>query len=91
MSRRIINAEKTIVKNQSISLRMNEVTLNLMLKIQGNIKDEFNWLKNIMEKGIKFEIKSSTEEIIREFTIRTSMIHGEIGNDLRKLRKGVGN
>jgi hypothetical protein len=91
ISSRLISAEKIIVKNQGISLKRNEIIIDLILKVQGNIKGGFNWLKNIVENGIKFELRNSTAEIIKEFTIKTAMSYGKMNNNLNKLRKGVRN
>jgi hypothetical protein len=90
MSRRIIGSEKTIGYNQRVSLKLNEAILNLIMTVQGNLKNGINWLNNIMENWIKFEIRNSTEGIIREFDIRIPMTRGEMNNNFEILKKRFG-
>jgi hypothetical protein len=53
ISGRVINMEKSIINNQEISLKVSKITLNLILKVQIDIKEGRNWVKKVVENGVK--------------------------------------
>jgi hypothetical protein len=66
---------------------MSQITLNLLLKTQSDMKNGINWLKCIIEKGVKFEFQNAINIISNEFSIKVSIMQGVVNNDMMKIRK----
>jgi hypothetical protein len=89
ISGKVINMEKNVINNQTIAMKMSQITLNLILKVQNDMKNGINWLKNIIERGIKFEFNVATNGVNNEFNIKITMLQGMFENSLTKIRKTI--
>jgi hypothetical protein len=90
ISGKVVSMEGIIVNNQGIMLKMSRINMNLLLKVQTDLKDGINWMKKTMESGIKFEFEKAVGMITNEMNIKLSIFQGSVDNNIKKLRKDTG-
>jgi hypothetical protein len=49
---------------------MSKITLNLILRVQTDLKEGINWVKRVVKGGIKFEFQKAIGIITNEFSIK---------------------
>jgi hypothetical protein len=74
-----------IVNNQKIIVKQGVISMNLLLKVQKEMKDGFNSLINRIANGVKSEISIYQEIIITKMGKRLSIVNISI-NEVRSCR-----